>query len=60
MSTPPKIIVGTHFHARHDSKTTLVFLPADGEASWSQLQNSLLTLRQHSAIGKTPMPVSSR
>ena len=24
----------THFHAPHGTKTTPVFLPADGEASW--------------------------
>ena len=34
ISTPTEIALGTHFHARHDIKTTLVFLPADGEASW--------------------------
>ena len=32
--TPPEIAVGTHFHAWHGNKNTLVFLPADGEASW--------------------------
>ena len=31
---PPEIAVGTHFHAHHDTKTILVFLPAVGEASW--------------------------
>ena len=40
--TPLEIATGTHFHAQHDIKTNLVFLPADGgnnnrvaEASWS-------------------------
>ena len=40
ISTPPEIAVGTHFHARHGTKTTPVFLPADGEASWSLLPSS--------------------
>ena len=31
----------THFRARHGTKTTTVFLPADGEASWSLLPSSL-------------------
>ena len=34
ISTPPKIAVGTHFHAQHGTKTIPVFLSADGEASW--------------------------
>ena len=29
--------VGTHFHVWHSTKTTPVFLPADGEANWSLL-----------------------
>ena len=36
-STPPKTAIGTHFHAQHGTKTILVFLPTDGEASWSLL-----------------------
>ena len=28
----------------HDTKTTLVFLPADGEASWSLLPSSVSLL----------------
>ena len=31
ISKPPE---GTHFHAQYGTKTTLVFLPAIGEASW--------------------------
>ena len=40
LSTPPKIAVGTHFHVQHSTKTTLVFLPPDGKASYSLLPNS--------------------
>ena len=29
-----EIALATHFHAQHGMKTFLVFLPADGEASW--------------------------
>ena len=43
ISTPPEIAAWTHFHARHGTKTTAVFLPADGKASWSLLQ-SLVSL----------------
>ena len=43
ISAPPEIAVGTHFYAQHDTKTTPVFLPADGEASWSLLP-SLISL----------------
>ena len=28
----------------HDTKTTLVLLPADGEASWLQLSSSIVLL----------------
>ena len=34
ISTPPEIALGTHFHAWHGTKTTTLFLPADGEACW--------------------------
>ena len=34
----------THFYARHDTKTTSIFLPADGEASWSLLSSSVSLL----------------
>ena len=44
MSTPPDIAVGTHFHARHGTKTIPVFLLADGEASWSLLPSSVSLL----------------
>ena len=43
ISTPLEIAVGAHFHARHGTKTILVFLPADGEASWLLLP-SLVSL----------------
>ena len=33
LSTLPEIAVVTHFYARHGTKTTPVFLPADGESS---------------------------
>ena len=33
-----------HFHVWHGSKTTLVFLPADGEASWSLLSSLVFLL----------------
>ena len=44
ISTPSEIAVGTHFHSRHATKTTPVFLPADGEASWSLLPISVSLL----------------
>ena len=34
---PPEIAVRIHFHAWHGTETTLIFIPADGEASWSFL-----------------------
>ena len=39
-----EIAVGTHSHARHCTKTTPVFLPADGEASWLLLPSSVSLL----------------
>ena len=41
MSTSLEIAVDTHFHAQHDTKTTPVFLPVDGEASWLLLPHSV-------------------
>ena len=38
ISTPRDIAVGTHFHARSGTKTILVFLPTDGEASCIRTQ----------------------
>ena len=35
------IAAGTHFYAQRGTKTILVFLPADGEASWSLLPSSV-------------------
>ena len=40
---PPEVAVGTRCHAQHGTKTTSVFLPADGEASWLLLP-SLVSL----------------
>ena len=37
-------ILGTHFHAGHGTKTTPVFLPADGESTWSLLPISVSLL----------------
>ena len=60
-TTIPEIAAGTHFHAQHGTKTNQVFLPADGEASWSLIQN-LVSLNYQAAQcnQKTPIPVSSR
>ena len=38
------IAVETHFHAQHGAKTVPVFLPADREASWLLLPNSVFLL----------------
>ena len=40
ISTPKEIAVEGHFHVQHSLKTTLVFLPADGKASWLLLSSS--------------------
>ena len=50
--TPPKIAVGTHFHAQHSTRTTLVFLPADGKACWLLLPSSVCSL---SSGGTVPL-----
>ena len=39
--TPAEVAVGTYFHVLHGTKTTLVFLPAYGEASWLLLPSSI-------------------
>ena len=44
MSTPIEIAVGIHFYTQHGTKTTLVFLPADREASWLLLPSSVSLL----------------
>ena len=44
ISTSLEIAEGTHFHAQHGTKTTIVFLSADGEASWSLLPSSVYFL----------------
>ena len=45
ISTPPEIAVGTHFLVQNGTRTTQVFLLADGEASWllTQISVSLLS-----------------
>ena len=51
ISIPLEIAVGTQFHVWHAIKTIVVFLPADGEASWSLLSSlvSLLSSGQSAA-----------
>ena len=44
ISTPPEKAVGTHFHAQHGTKITLVFLPAEGEAFWLLFPGSVSLL----------------
>ena len=44
ISTPPELAVGTSFHAQHGIKTTLVFFPADEEASWLLVPSSVSLL----------------
>ena len=44
ISTTPEMAVGTLLHARNGTKTILVFLLADGEASWSLLPSSVSLL----------------
>ena len=41
---PLEIAVGTPFNVQHGTKTTLVFLLADGEASWLLLPSSISLL----------------
>ena len=47
--TPLEKAVGTHFQARHSTKTTSVFLPADGDTFWSLLP-SLVSLLSGSTV----------
>ena len=53
-STHPKITVGTQFHARNGTKTTLVLLPADEESSRSLLPSMVSLLS-----GSTVQPEST-
>ena len=53
LTTPPEISVGTNFCARHGTKTTPVFLSADGEASWSLLPNSVSLLSSGDTVQQT-------
>ena len=52
--TPSEIAVGAHFHAWHDTKTTAVFLPAGGKASWLLLPSSIFLFS-----GSTVQPENS-
>ena len=47
-----KIAARINFHAQHRTKTTLVFLPADAETSWSLLPSSVILLSRQSATRK--------
>ena len=60
ISAPPEIAIRTHFHVRHDTKTTPEFLPADGESSWSLLRSLVSLLSGGTVEPKTPISVSSR
>ena len=52
-NTPLEIVVGTHFHARHGTKSTPVFLPTDREAFLVATSKfGLLTISRHSATRK--------
>ena len=44
VSAPLEIAVGTHFHADHGTKTTPLFLIADGQAFWLLLPSSVSLL----------------
>ena len=56
----PEIAVGIHFHARHCTNTTPVFLLADEEASWSLLPSSVSLLSGAAYCNQeTPIPASS-
>ena len=59
ISTPSKVPPGTHFHVRHGTKTTIGFLSAFGEASWSLLP-CLDSLLSGSTVQPENIPVSSR
>ena len=39
--TQQEIVVRTHFHVQHGTKTILVFSPIDGEAYWLLLPSSV-------------------
>ena len=60
MSTPPEVAVVTRFHAKDGPKTTLAFLPADGEASWLLLPSLVSLLSNGSVHSEIPISVSSR
>ena len=61
--TPLEKAVGTHFHARHGTKTALVFLPVDEEASTANDPYFQVRSPYYQAARcnhKTPIPVFSR
>ena len=58
--TPLKIAVRTHFHAQHDTKTTLVFLSVDGGVSHHYFQIQFPYYQAAQCNLKTPVSVSSR
>ena len=49
ISTPLEIAVETHFYGLHGTKTTQIFFPADGEASWFLFSNSASLLSDGTA-----------
>ena len=60
ISTQQEIAIGTHFHGRHDTKTTPVFLPAYGEplSCYFQVRYSYYQAAQYNR--KIPIPVFSK
>ena len=56
ISKPTEITVVTHFHVQQGTKTSLVFLPADGETSWTLLPG----LVWHSATRKQLLKVTGQ
>ena len=60
ISTLSEIALRAHFHARYGIKTAPVFLPADGEASWSYFQVWSHYYQAADCNQKTPIPLSSR
>ena len=53
ISTPPEMARETHLHARHGTAAILVFLPAEGEASWSLLPSSVSLLSDRTVQPKS-------
>ena len=55
LPTPLEIAVWTHFLAQHGTKTTPIFLSADGEASYYYLQVSSPYYQAAQCNEKTPI-----